>query len=237
MVPILDRRRLESLIESQGLTQSELVRMSGVSRAQLSRLLARDESRVRQRTLERLAQALKVAPAKLSVGGVLNQYRQSVAHEHKEIDFRGLGMPDVQRQPIQDVFVDVKVVPDDDCESIRGCDPLEGRRRARRPRGQPITATECVSTCDRVIILGNPGCGKTTLLKFLAHQRASRDDGDGKVPIYTRLPELCRAKELDERVDPVKFAADRAAEAVSARGDRLRHRGRRASLQSAAVRQ
>lgn len=213
MIATLDVRRLKAVIGAQGITQQELARTSGVSRAQLSRILGRTESRVRQHTLERLAQALKIDIAELSVGGTLNRFKQLVAEEHGYIDFRGIGMPTLQRQPIGDIFVDVDVADRDLRESDDDCARL-GQRASGRKRdpGQPIPAADCIRTHDRVLVLGNPGCGKTTVLRFLANSSAARNRGDGEIPIYVRLPELCRAQELDHRVDPVKFVAARAAE-------------------------
>ncbi|MFH1924282.1 MAG: NACHT domain-containing protein [Planctomycetota bacterium] len=121
-------------------------------------------------------------------------------------------MPRIERQPIEEVFVDLLVreeVRNGD-ETDDGCGETGGSARPVRsqPRQrQPIDATECIGTHDRVIVLGNPGCGKTTLFRFVAHSYASRDEADRNVPILIRLPELCRAIELDERVDPVKFVA------------------------------
>ena len=208
MTTALDITRLKSAIDSRNITQSELVRKSGVSRAQLSRLLSRTEARVRQSTLQRLARALEIDTAELSMGGELKLFRQFVEKEHAEIDFRGIGMPQLQKQPIQDVFVDFDAR--EECEECVPEDLSSGTRR-RRP-GQPMPATECVQTHDRAVMLGDPGCGKTTLLRFLAHSYATRHESESEIPIYVRLPELCRAQEVDERVDPVKLVAARATD-------------------------
>ena len=217
MMASLDVGRLKSAIGAQDITQSELARVSGVSRAQLSRLLAGGEARVRARTLERLAHALQIDPTQLCAGGELEPFRESVGKEHAEIDFRGIGMPRLQKQPIQEVFVDLDVREDPDAPNRqRGEDDCfpEGPFAPSRNSGpgQPVPATECIGTHDRVVLLGNPGCGKTTVLRFLAYSYATtRHKGDSEIPIYIRLPELCRARELDDRVDPVKFVAAWAA--------------------------
>jgi len=213
MITSLRVDRLKSALESQGLTQSELVKKSGVSRAQVSRLLASREARVREGTLKRLADALGVTAAELSGCGRLAQYRLWLAEETGTIDFRGIGMPSAQRQPIQEVFVDVDLL-DRDVESPEGA-CLGGESSCRStPRlpVQPIPATECIRTHDRVVVLGHPGSGKTTVLRFLAHCCAAGREGGGETPIYVRLPELCRAQEIDEDVDPVSFIAARAGD-------------------------
>jgi predicted nucleotidyltransferase len=61
-------------------------------------------------------------------------------------------------------------------------------------------------------VLGNPGGGKTTLLRYLAHACAATEEDNTETPVYVRLAEFCRAQELDEGVDLVKFLAARAAE-------------------------
>ena len=75
---------------------------------------------------------------------------------------------------------------------------------------EPLTATQCMSSHDRVVLVGHPGSGKTTLLRFVAQQEAARGEHNEGTPIYVRLPEFCRTKELDERVDLVKYVAARA---------------------------
>ena len=214
MFVTLDTERLKALIGAQSVTHYDLARRSGVSRVQLSRILAAPvEPRVRQGTLERLARALRIAPEDLSVDGRLRHFEQMVAEEHGYIDFRGIGMPNVQRQPIRDVFVDVDLSLQANGEGGDECPPLWGGcSGVKSDPGQPMPATKCIATHDRVVMLGNPGCGKTTVLRFLAHWYATRDDGNAETPIYIRLPEFCRARELDERVDLIRFVAARAAE-------------------------
>ena len=215
MITTLDVARLRSVISAQGITQSELADSSGVSRAQLSRLLARDRARVREGTLKRLARALQIDAVQLAPGGELERFRELVRGEHSELDFRGIGMPGLQKLAIQDVFVDLDVREDLDASDAErrddDCTPEGFFVPEKRGPGQPLPATECIQTHDRVVLLGNPGSGKTTVLRFLAHFRAADDKGDGEIPVYVRLPELCRALELDKRVDPVKFVAAWAA--------------------------
>jgi predicted XRE-type DNA-binding protein len=56
--------RVEALMKEQGLTQSQLAEAIGVKQPAVSLLLSR-ESRPQRRTVERIAQALKVASAEL----------------------------------------------------------------------------------------------------------------------------------------------------------------------------
>ncbi|NQT17341.1 MAG: helix-turn-helix domain-containing protein [Planctomycetes bacterium] len=207
-VPNVDR--LRSLLARQGMTQADLVRASGISRAQIGRILSGRQDQVRQSTLDRLARALHVDAADVSAGGVLGAFRKRVAQAHAELDFRGIGNPHMQKQPIEKVFVDLMVreeVRETD-EAGDGCSPVGSCSCTERPLSrQPIAATECIGTHDRVILLGDPGAGKTTVLRFLANTYATSTEPDGEIPIYVRLPELCRAMEVDEQVDPVRFVA------------------------------
>ena len=211
MISALDVPRLRAVLEVRGMTQSVLARKSRVSRVQISRILGGGHSRVQQRTLERLAGALGVEPAELLPGGPLEQYRELVTKEHGFLDFRGLGMPQLEGQPIAALFVDLLVREDQNCvEQCPAAGPLG--RRLRRPATEPLTATQCMSSHDRMVLVGHPGSGKTTLLRFVAQQEAARGEHNEGTPIYVRLPEFCRAKEVDDRVDFVKYVAARAVQ-------------------------
>jgi predicted nucleotidyltransferase len=63
-----------------------------------------------------------------------------------------------------------------------------------------------------VIVLGNPGGGKTTVLRYLAYSVAATAAEPAETPIYVRLPELCRGQKLDEHFDLVNFLAVRSGE-------------------------
>ncbi len=208
---ILDVDHLKNCMKAQAVTQSEVARISGVSRATVSRLLGQRQSRVHQATLERLAQTLRVAPVQLTVGGELERFKRLVAEEQGELDFRGMGMPRLQRQPIEDVFVDVAVREEADGAGDQCSQTLS--RAGRRDPSEPILATECIRTNDRVVLLGDPGSGKTTVLRYLAHWCATGEGEDRGTPIYVRLPDLCRVEELlDEPVDIVELVAARATD-------------------------
>jgi predicted nucleotidyltransferase/transcriptional regulator with XRE-family HTH domain len=204
-------------MQSSGVSQSLIVQRSGISRAQLSRLVAGDGYRVRQGTLNRLAGALGVSPDELVVGGAIPRYKRWLFEETSYVDFRGFGMPSVQRQLIREVFVE----PEAEEVGERGsggecqeaCSPQEPRfRDLRRRRRSRVPATACVRSEERTIILGEPGGGKTTLLRFLANSASAAEADPEETPIYVRLPDFCRAQDLDEGVDLVKFLAARAAE-------------------------
>ena len=179
MFETLDVQRVRSILKAQGITQSELVIRSGLSRG-VSRLLTRGRStvRVRETTLQNLTNALRVQAAALTLGGPLHQFRKWMAAKYGVIDFRGIGMPllSYPAQPLSEVFVEPDVIteeglPEDECLFGGQTGLRDGRRANSR-----VAATTAIRTQDRVILLGHPGSGKTTVLHWLAHVHASAGD-------------------------------------------------------------
>ena len=62
MIVNLDPHRLREAIAAVGGNKVSIARQSGVSRAQLGRLVVGNEARVREATVTQLARALRVAP-------------------------------------------------------------------------------------------------------------------------------------------------------------------------------
>ena len=211
MPETLDSQRLRSKISAQGISHSELARRSGLSRAQVHRLLSREHAAVRPQTLQRLAKAVGVEASELTSGGRLQVFRQWVASEQGFVDFRGIGMPRHERQPIDAVFVEPDVAANDvACEDECVVGGRNGVRR-RPTTIPPKLASAAIRSQDRLVLLGDPGTGKTTLLRWTAHKHASMAGADAELPIYVRLPEFSRAQEMDSRTDLLKFVSAMAA--------------------------
>ena len=136
----LDIQQLRSAMEAQGLSQAELVERSGVSRAQLSRLLSQERVKVRDQTISRLANALSLDPAALLVEGREQAYRDWILTENGFLDFRGLGMPQLQKQPLGDIFVEPELAAWD-LEAMR-VGPVEPYQEVPRPP-EPIDDETC----------------------------------------------------------------------------------------------
>ena len=211
MSETLDVQRVRSILKAQGITQSELVIRSGLSCAQVSRILTRSRStvQVRETTLQSLANGLRVQTAALTLGGPLQQFRKWMAAKYGAVDFRGIGMPLplYPAQPLSEVFVEPDVItveglPEDECRLGRQTGLRDGRRA-----NPPVAAATAIRTHDRVSLLGHPGSGKTTVLHWLAHVHASGGDDRADLPLYVRLPEFTRAQEIDPSIDLIKFVA------------------------------
>lgn len=75
-------------------------------------------------------------------------------------------------------------------------------RHGHSPAGTPENLADIVESHQQVVILGDPGCGKTTLLKYLALQAARTIrtasepavDGPERVPLYIRISEFAELR-------------------------------------------
>jgi transcriptional regulator with XRE-family HTH domain/predicted nucleotidyltransferase/energy-coupling factor transporter ATP-binding protein EcfA2 len=213
----IDTERLRNQVASKGLTQKELAERSGVSRSQIVRLLKESgRARVRAATAEGLASALDVSASDFGDGDEVTEYRRVVAEEFSRICFRGLGMPWALEQELEELFVDPRVseLPADPCmqDESRRSGGGQAVQRAQAPSDTgAIRATDCVRLRDRVVLLGHPGCGKTTILKYLAHSVAVDASRKSSIPIYVRIPELAHHLESDPEIDPLTYIGAWAA--------------------------
>lgn len=67
-----------------------------------------------------------------------------------------------------------------------------------------IKALEAVKQYRRLLVLGLPGCGKTTFLKFLALQFSKDESSDQLIPIYIPLRELVETEKTISLLDTIK---------------------------------
>src|SRR5688572_3182796 len=94
----LDVKKLKAYMDSEGINQTDLSTRSGVSRAQVIRVLSTNKSKVRESTLAKLASAVGLEPLALTVGGVEQLYRAWIHEQFGCVDFRGIGLPQFQKQ-------------------------------------------------------------------------------------------------------------------------------------------
>ena len=100
------------------------------------------------------------------------KYLQDLWEETALIDIRGLftGRPDAQRFPIEDLYIEL---------SASGSAAAEEPEPKGRPqRGDALLKAALQN--PRLVIIGDPGCGKTTFLRWVAHCLAG--DRAGRTP-------------------------------------------------------
>lgn len=163
---------VRSEIRRQGLSQETLARVSGVSQSTLSRLLGGSTSVPRRATLLRLAEALGIVPVNNPPGIAFNHGAVRAALEHhlqvlfnwsKFVSFRDL----FRQRSLPELFVDGPVTIG----------------------SEKITISTLFKRSENLVLLGEPGSGKTTCLKFFVSQVLTSGPN-------TALPLLIRLRDL-----------------------------------------
>jgi len=162
-----------------------------------------------------------------------DQYLSHLIDRHQFLDFKGMGVSDrvPLRMPLLDMYVPLKAraeLPEGETWSpeLR----LAGRQISEedaeavgRKLGQTAALAELLQENDGLVILGDPGSGKTTFLKYLALQLATGPvealgPGDrlpvlvplsayanalseGDVPLDTFIPDYYRSRGLNQPPD------------------------------------
>jgi hypothetical protein len=107
------------------------------------------------------------------------KYLRDLHADTEWLDIRGLhtGSPEARRIPLRDLYIELQATGaalDPEPQANPG-----QYRQASHPGGQPLRAALCAE--DRLVIIGDPGCGKTTFLRWVAHclaaDRLRRDPG------------------------------------------------------------
>jgi formylglycine-generating enzyme required for sulfatase activity/energy-coupling factor transporter ATP-binding protein EcfA2 len=141
-----------------------------------------------------------VSPQPVDLVECERRYLAHVAERYRYLDFRGMGVSN--RLPVRlrllDVYVPLRVrlaVPEGEAwkEDLR----LAGRRLSKYEQeaigrvGAPQPVLELVQKEDGVILLGDPGAGKSTFLKYLAlllsERRGAEIGLEGRVPFLVPL--------------------------------------------------
>ncbi|UCC32222.1 MAG: NACHT domain-containing protein, partial [Phycisphaerales bacterium] len=210
----IDISRLSEALAERGLTQAELARRSNVSRATLAKLLNGKATRVHPRTGQRLASALGLPEHDLDVNGIETAYLSKLAEQHRYLDFTGMGVVSAGEQmPLDRGYVPVMVRErDEHTAQRRSVETCSRPTRPRRKRLPSFSLDTALTRFRRFFLLGEPGAGKTTALRYLARKHAMPGKSqpphvDGQwVPIFVRLAEWSQQLHEDETVDVVQAA-------------------------------
>jgi formylglycine-generating enzyme required for sulfatase activity/predicted phosphodiesterase len=104
--------------------------------------------------------------AEILFAGDFGKYLWDLHADTKWLDIRGLhtSSPEARRIPLRDLYIELQAT---------------GAALESHPGGQPLRAALCAE--NRLVIIGDPGCGKTTFLRWVAHclaaDRLRRDPG------------------------------------------------------------
>ena len=125
---------------------------------------------------------------------VSERYLEHLVDRYRYLDFRGMGVSDrvPLRLPLLDMYIPLKArveTPEGETwERIRlaGRKPGEEEKAALRRLSEPRPVLDLLRENNGLILLGDPGAGKTTFVKFLALAVAT---GQGEaLGLGTRLP-------------------------------------------------
>ncbi len=207
----IDAVRLRALIKARGVSNTELAARAGISRQALQTMVR--ESRdleVRDRTVKGLVQALGLADGSMLSPDQLTAFKQAVAENSADLTLAGLGLPASDPKSLDDIYVSVKVRPVCERKHDRDHEPSADGSKDTPIEKPELKVEHCVALHRRLLILGEPGSGKTTALRHLARTYATESVGDigtglTRLPLLVRLADLAKARESDRETTLVRF--------------------------------
>jgi len=219
----IDASKLRALLKSHGLTNTNLAARAGITRQALQAMLRGDHVvEVRDRTVRGLAQALRLADESLLAPDPLEGYKQAVADDNADLAFRGLGLPTTPPRSMDEVFVPIRLVrmPDreHDCQpSTIETEEKSIKESAELPveESESLTVAQCVGSHRRVLMIGEPGSGKSTALRHIAREYTREPVAEGhhpkgsRVPLMVGLADFAKARERDNDMSLVRFVVTR----------------------------
>lgn len=154
---------------------------------------------------------------------LLNQYRSQILESTKYVNFRGIplpknreGMPIPLDIPLDKVYVqlqafELKISPPEKSEkSLDGNQVVEefsNQQINSNPKqilSEQINPILLAERYDRFFIIGGPGSGKSTILRYLARVKATHPNNP--IPILIKLGEYASALSQDRTLSLIEFA-------------------------------
>lgn len=176
----LEVAALRRAMDEQGLSQAAVAARAGVSASTLSRILDGRTQDPHPRTVERIRAAVQFEGLSVEAFSetqikkalrALQEHRVLVERWSQEISFRDLARPRI----LSESFVDLHVTPSP---------PAVGDQLRQK-------ISDIVANPENGVLLGDPGAGKTTSLKYIARAAINRFEQHGiGCPLLVRLREL-----------------------------------------------
>ena len=126
---------------------------------------------------------------KFDLRGAARKYRKSVKDRYNVIRVMGMSQP----TPLRNLYVRVNILEkitagkrlsQEDIESLLQRDQEDRLDPAKR---KTKTGVEVANSLNKIIVLGKPGAGKTTFLKFLALAAIDNDLRTQHIPVFIGL--------------------------------------------------
>jgi predicted nucleotidyltransferase/plasmid stability protein/DNA-binding Xre family transcriptional regulator len=216
----INARKLRRMIESQNLSQTTLAEKAQVSRGVINGVLQGRKNRVQARIAERLAFALRVPLQDLVEEDGLACYYRFVQKEHHCLTLRGLGVFPTIPLALDVVFVPIRAHRNRSTTNQPCSDePEELSSRPAPPTvriPESLSVAEIVRRYDRVLLFGDAGSGKTTVLRHLAWMVAGGHAGTfagrtgALTPIFVPLADFAKSWKQEPDLDIVTWIAARA---------------------------
>ena len=229
---LLDGHSLRQLRERKSFTQQDLAEAAGVAKRTIEN--AEAGRPITLNKVKQIAEALDVGISVLKEGGSRASgvptdpayYLRDVREETCHIDIRGLqvGTGRANRFPIDDLYISLTTtqVPSRVVE-----EPKTTRRRLSATTERDADKSHSVPlhdalSHDRLVVVGDPGAGKTTFLRRVAHALCRKElkevaeateellvIDDRTFPIFIRLGELAQhmVRRADDATAPVGDSA------------------------------
>jgi len=219
----IDASKLRALVKSHGLTNTNLAAQAGITRQSLQAMLREDHVvEVRDRTVKGLTQALRLPDESLLSPDPLAGYKQAVADENADLAFRGLGLPTTEPRSMDEVFVTIRLARmpnrEHDCQPPTAETeekPIEESEELPVEGSEELRVDQCLASHRRVLIIGEPGSGKTTALRHTARASSQGPVAEGRQPNQSRVPlmvglaDFAKARERDNDMSLVRFVVTR----------------------------